>query len=149
MSKQNRLQSYLYDWSLFCFDIDSRTWRRCQPLGAARIGLHEYAVTGAFIEVIGSSAFLFGGEWSRDDYTAEESRHVPADYSPWFVLDLGLTLKGFCVQELLKNEDLDISKLPPGLRRNFIQQGAPSNRRSEVAERCANRNSNCSILRSF
>ena len=109
----------------FCFEIDSRTWRRCQQFGASRIGLHKYGVVCASIEVIGSSAILFGGHWKKHDNTAKEWHSVYKD-SAWFVLDLELTLKGFCVQELLKKKDLDVSKLPPGLRRNFIQQGLPS-----------------------
>ena len=60
---------------------------------------------------MGSRAFCFGG-LSRPEFSD----------SDWFVLDLELTLKNFCVRELMKNKDLDVAKLLPGLRRNFIQQ---------------------------
>ena len=104
--RMKKSASYLNQF--FCFHIDARTWRRCKPFGTAFNISHKYHSSS--FEVIGSLAFLFGGM-----SVAFNSQNE------WFILDLELTLKNFCIQELLKNKDFNISKLPPGLRRNFMQ----------------------------
>ena len=96
----------------FCFDTVSRVWRRCNPFGSLSLfsSPNFQALACPCFEVMGSYAICFSvADFARDP-------------SAWFVFDLELTLKGFCVQELMKSKDLDVSKLPPGLRRNFIQQ---------------------------
>ena len=116
---KEKMRSYLNQ--LFCFDIDTRTWKKCKPFGAS-IGFNQtHKNVYPSFEVIGSFAFLFGGDSVECDFISKQW-YLAKPQDEWFVLDLQLSLKNFCIQELQKNESLSISKLPPGLRRNFIQQ---------------------------
>ena len=110
-----------YMSKFFYFDIRARLWKRCNALGTTRIGLDSGYVSINFCcEVIGSFLFAFGVPRMKPDRTTK----TQCDYAPWFVLHLEINseLTGLCVQELMKNDEFDIAKLPPGLRRYFIQQ---------------------------
>ena len=100
----------------FCFDVDTSMWRECIPFPAD----HKIKTSSArpiTFEVVGSLAICFGG-----------LTELP-DNSTWYVFDLELTLKGFCAQELMKDKHFDISRLPAGLKRFFVQQGRGNKRK--------------------
>ena len=114
----------------FCFDIDTRIWKRCNPFGS--VGLAAgHTLQDACFETMGSLAFCFGG------YIEDTNGRFIGCNPDLLILDLELTLKGFCIQELMKNKDFEISKLPPGLRRNFIQQGKENktNKRKKTGQK--------------